>query len=136
MGYESRVTGEIEIKPVISHKQMIALMNADLARKPEDKYYRGDKCAVVEYDTNTEDTDAGRLTSFGGWAIVPSSDGAYKAYTLIEDVQAIVNMLGTETFRFLGYLEIHGEEPGDLWRIYIRDGKATQVEPVLVWPEA
>ena len=134
MGYYSQVTGAIGIKPTIPHSIVVDLINAGYA--PDEKgNYRGDKDAMLQYDVNTSETAEGRLTSYSGWAIVGSSEDSYKVYTLMKDVQAIVNMLGTEIYRFLGYLEIKGEEQGDLWRIYVKDGKAVEVKPTIVWPE-
>jgi hypothetical protein len=63
------------------------------------------------------------------------TDDRYKAYDVLKHVQEIVDFLGTEAYRYLGHLEINGEEQGDLWRIIVKDGKATEIKPSLLWPE-
>jgi hypothetical protein len=135
MGYLSRVTGNIEIKPVVSHKDMLKLIEAGLAKQPNEKYYSGSADVCVEYYLDTEDTEEGRLIRYQGWNIEPTSEDRYKAYSLVEDVQKIVDLLGTEKYRYLGFLEINGEEDGDLWRVRIKDGKVKEIKPEIVWPE-
>jgi hypothetical protein len=57
-----------------------------------------------------------------------------KAYGIIAEVQKIIDILG-DGYTYSGYIELNGEESGDLWRIHIRQGKAVEVQPQIVWPE-
>lgn len=134
MGYYSRVTGNIEIKPCIPHKIMIELIKKGFAEDETNKHMT-DRDVLVSYDINTQETEQGTLKSYSGRAISPLTDDSYKAYEIINHVQEIVDFLGTETYRYLGYLEINGEEQGDPWRVCVKFGKATVVKPTLVWPE-
>jgi hypothetical protein len=134
MGYYSTVTGNIEIKPCVPHKIMVELIKKGFAEDETNKHTL-DRDVLVSYDINTEETDQGTLKSYCGWAISPLTDDRYKAYDVLKHVQEIVDFLGTEAYRYLGHLEINGEEQGDLWRIIVKDGKATEIKPSLLWPE-
>lgn len=139
MGYYSNVSGRIEIKPVVPFSKLRQLISKDLAKPLGDKYYRGDRSAQVEYQFSNEFSPSGTITIYEGLAIVGAYEESYKAYTLHEDVQEIVNILGAETHQFLGHLEIEGEGYGsgepDLWRLKVKGGKVQEIRPKLVWPE-
>lgn len=139
MGYYSTIKGNIEIKPVVPFSKLQELIEMGLAKGLEDKFYAGDSCVQVEYYSNSEVTDTGLLTTYEGWAIESASEDAMKVYSIIEDVQKIVDTLGTDVYRFQGFLEIEGEGDGsgepDLWRIKVKDGRVIEVKPKIVWPE-
>lgn len=54
----------------------------------------------------------------------------------VEALVAIVNVYSDDDgATFTGYLECQGEEAGDLWRVYVRNGQAVRVDPKIVWPD-
>jgi len=134
MGYDSRVEGDIFIEPKVSHKLMDELMAKNFAQKPEDKYYKGGRELVVDYSKSKQLTDEGVLISYRGFAITCPWDGPHKAYTIIDDLKEIIFILGPG-YTYKGFLQISGEEDGDLWRLRIKDGKVEEVHPTIVWPE-
>jgi hypothetical protein len=135
MGYTSKVSGNIEIKPVVPHKDVLKLIEAGLAKRPDEKYYSGISDVFVDYYKNREDTDDGVLIKYEAWNIEPASEDRYKAYSIVEDLQKIVDLLGTEKYRYLGFFEIRGEDDDDLWRLKVKDGKVMEIKPKIVWPE-
>jgi hypothetical protein len=99
----------------------------------EGRYTSAWTCVHLEVSSETVTTDEGMLTRFTSDAIVPSTDDSFKVYSLMEDVQKIVSDFPDHTFS--GYLYVEGEENDDMWRLYVKDGKAIQVKPEIVWPE-
>jgi hypothetical protein len=122
MGYNTRVTGAILITP--------PLTAAELRAHPEVK--DGD-CAYVQVNEEPVETDEGTLIRTTGNAIVPWRDEEYKAYDLVEQVQHIVSTFPDRAYE--GRFDCYGEENPDIWRLVIRDGRAVQIRPQLIWPD-
>ena len=71
-------------------------------------------------------------------AIVSSGQERPTEDEILEHVGALVSFLRGYTDGepvFTGYLECQGEETGDLWRVYVRNGQAVRVDPKIVWPD-
>lgn len=126
MGYLTRVTGEIRIHPPLTW--------AEINRDGEARKYLYDDCDVrflaIEETTETEE---GTFTRKTVTAIIPPCEEPYKAYEAEENLQEIVDIF-QNNHTFTGYLEGQGEE-GDMWRLYVRAGRAVKVEPRITWPE-
>jgi len=125
MGYRTRVYGEIEIDPPVPWHVM--RLNESLT-KPD-----GLSCVVVEVDEHQVETDEGTLVKRVGARISAFQEDRFKASTLIEDVQAVVDALGRDR-RYIGRLECEGEDAYDLWRVEVRDGVATKTQAQIHWP--
>lgn len=54
---------------------------------------------------------------------------------ILQDVQAHVDLVLTliPDAKFTGFLQC-SDDYDDLWRIYVRDGQAVRVDPVISWP--
>lgn len=125
MGYYSTVTGEIAIIPPLSWKEI-----KDSPLLPHDEQRQDAKLALEE---STVDTEDGTLIRRNAPRIVPATDDSYKAYDVVGAVQEIVNAFPGHTYT--GYLQGEGEENDDMWRVYVKDGKAIEVKPEITWPE-
>jgi hypothetical protein len=132
MGYISDVSGEIYINEDVKVKHLQNLITSKLAKTLAGKMPL-DHCVFVDYEQNFEEVEDFTIVRFTASEIKPT-DSSMKAYGIVAEVQKIVDILG-DGYTYSGYIELNGEEPGDLWRIYIRQGKAVEVQPKIVWPE-
>lgn len=121
MGYNTRVTGEMRIDPPLTAAEV---REWEAINRHPDVKLRVEESTVI--------VDEGELIKRTAAALVPAWEEPFKAYSLEGDVQTFLNLFGVE--RLSGYFECSGEEDGDLWRLYIVDGKSTKVEPQIVWP--
>lgn len=129
MGYETRVTGAILISPPIPYAVLAGSHFLGLPyRRVVDK-----DCLLRVVEQVPEGGD-GSLVRRVADAIVPAQQGAYSAYNLVDHVQAVIRIFG-EGRTFTGRLMCTGEEPGDIWRLEVHDGRAVRVEPRIVWPD-
>lgn len=128
MGYTTRVTGEFTITPPLTWPEFsdsqYAPHNIDVPYEPS---------FMLHVDEQTVDTEDGMLTRRTATALVMREIDEYRAYELLEEVQEAIDAFPGHVFA--GRLDCEGEETGDLWRVYIRDGKAVRVEPRIVWPD-
>ena len=128
MGYTTYVTGEFAITPPLTWPEFkdsqFAEHNIDSPTEPD---------LVLRVDEQVADTDDGQLIRRTAVALAMRPIDEYRAYSLLESVQAAIDSFPGHTFT--GRLECAGEETGDLWRVVIRDGRATEVRPVLTWPD-
>jgi enoyl reductase-like protein len=132
MGYISDLSGEICINEDLKFEDHRKLMKAKVA-KTLDGQVPGDYDVYVDYEQAFEDAKDYTIVRFVAAEIRPYYS-SMKAYTIMEDVQRIVDLLGPG-YTYSGAIEVDGEESGDLWRIYVRNGKAEAVRPQIVWPD-
>lgn len=132
MGYYTRVTGEIYVYPQITWKEAHDTIWAQQQQREEE--------LTLEMHEETVPTELeGELVQVVRRTFThvrPTWDDQYKAYSTQENLQKIVNAFPGHEWS--GYLEGEGEGAGDgpdVWRLYVRDGKAIRVEPEIVWPE-
>jgi hypothetical protein len=124
MGYYTRVTGELVITPPLTAAEIRHWeANVDIQQV-------NIRLKVAEETLQVEE---GELTKRTAAAVLPWSEDRFKAYSVIEDVQAFLNMFGTG-HQLTGWFDCAGEEDDDLWRLHVIDGKATKIEPQIVWP--
>lgn len=132
MGYLTRVNGRIAITPPLPWGAI-----------RDSAYISTDDCpfvgtsVAIHVETERTETDEGTLTVRTGTAITGAhGDGGapYKAYDIVEDLQKVIDQFG-EGRTFTGYLQGEGEDPGDLWRLYVVNGRAVEVKPTIVWPD-
>jgi len=125
VGYYSTITGAITIAPPLTWTEY---KDSGFAPGPRN-------LAAVALRTHEEPRDGEGGVMFVRWAdgIVPATDERIRAYDLDDEVQAIVDAYRSG-HTFSGYLEIVGDEQGDLWRLYVWNGRAIRVEPTITWP--
>jgi hypothetical protein len=124
MGYYTQYSNEIEITPPIPYGKV-----KDTPFIVKDDGFWGYTGKDVMFDIS-EDIEGKRFAR----AIVPVQEDEYKGYNIVEHVQEIVDMFG-DSHNFSGYLNAEGEETGDLWRLYVINGRATAIKPTITWPE-
>jgi hypothetical protein len=128
MSYNTRVTGEIAITPPIAWG---AIKDSPFLFGDDRWPGRDVGLRIVE---ETVDTDEGTLIRRHAVAVVPAREDGYKAYSIVEHLQELVNQFGAE-HTFTGMLEGEGEDSGDLWRLTVRHRNAVKVVPQIVWPD-
>lgn len=128
MGYDSRVRGIIAIDPPLTWAEI------DGSPFLPDKAWMQDLAVKLHVTEEPVTTADGVLLRRSSAAFVPVTDDEYRAYTVVEDVQKLVSSHG-EGRTFTGRLSGFGSDPGDLWRVEIREGRAVRVEPRIVWPD-
>jgi hypothetical protein len=129
MGYYTSVEGEIAIEPPLVWSEF---KDSRFNSQSLDSY-DGMSNIKLRIHEETVDTDEGQLVRFTATALVPAWGESSNYYHLVEHVQAAIDSFRGHTFS--GRFECSGEEPGDLWRLVIREGRAVKVKPQLVWPD-
>lgn len=128
MGYATRVDGEFEITPPLTWQEF-----KDSRFAPHNIESSYEPSLVLRVDEDSVDTEEGTLLRRTATALVMREIDEYRAYSLLDEVQEAVDAFPGRTWT--GRLDCEGEENTDLWRVYVRDGKAVKVEPRIVWPE-
>ena len=124
MGTYSRFEGRIEIDPPLPW----GLIKGSPSYPGPN--FRSDVRLVIEQEEI--DTEDGVTLKRRAVAIEPATEDSTKGYYTTQHIQAIVDLAGLRTFR--GYIEARSEE-GDLWRVKVVGGVATEVLPVITWPD-
>jgi len=128
MGYNTSVTGRIEILPPLSWGQF----------KDSIFHENSDTWTDVVFDVEEVafETDEGLMTRIQAIAVIPASEDGYKAYNIQEELQRLVNVFWPR-HGFKGRLEGDGQDNGDMWRLYVNDetGAVYKVKAKIVWPE-
>ena len=127
MGYYSRVDGEIRIEPPLSLTEF-----KTSPFNPNRTEYDDRLDVKLLIREEPVDTDDGPLLRRTAPELVAAHTDSYKAYYLVEHVQKAIDTFAGHTFS--GRLECKGED-GAQWRIIVRDGRAQQIEPRIVWPD-
>lgn len=123
MGYNTTVSGKIRITPPLAWGEI----------KGSPFLSDDDMSVRLDVEVETVDTPDGELLRRTAYELIPATDEAFKAYHLIEHVQQAIDAFPGHNFT--GRLHCEGEEAGDLWRVVIRDGRAAEVRPQIVWPD-
>lgn len=157
MGYDTYVSGRIEITPWITWPEVRRMVEKTTAaprnhdwRQHEyvvrDEVWHVEASSVVDYAEGISleyvvhelepDVYTRSVT-----AIVPDTEEATRAYqddvasALVEIARDFAATADGAWRTFTGYLECKGEERGDQWRAYIIDGKPVIVEAEIHWPD-
>jgi Family of unknown function (DUF6205) len=128
MGYYTQIEGDFAIIPPLTRKE---LRNAGY--DDHGKHASGWRTLKPRVESTQTETDYGYQIEYTCNQIVPADTERFKAYGVLNHMQEIIDAFpGHE---FTGLLECTGEDPGDLWRVYVKNGKAIKVTPEIVWPE-
>jgi hypothetical protein len=130
MGYITRVTGEFAITPPLTWDEIMGSRFHVVC--PDLQYADGIDLGLRIHEESTE-TPEGTLIRRTAAALVMPEIDEYRAYTLIEQVQRVVDMFPAHDWT--GRLDCEGEDNTDVWRVVIRDGRALKIEPRIVWPD-
>ena len=128
MGYLTYVEGEITISPEIPWGEV---KNSPFL--PGENGWP-DRDLALRIQEEVIETHEGTLTRRSAVAVAGANlltEDRYKAYEIEAHLQELLDCLGNGR-TFNGYLEGSGEDSGDMWRLYVRDGKATKVKVQLV----
>lgn len=124
MGYNTRVTGEITFAPPLTWSEIKA-----------DKFnLQGHYAVMINPRRDVTDTDTSQETVITADRLLPSWEEKSRYDELVEHVQKFIDVYGFGR-TFTGYFDCVGEEQPDMWRVVIRDGTATVVRAVVLWPE-
>lgn len=132
MGYYTNVTGEILIEPPIPWGE---IRDSEYLHG-DDGWTVGDCSLALRIDEAEVETDEGTLVRREATAVEPVTDNSYRAGgdACEADLQCILNHHG-EGRTFTGRLNGEGEDNGDMWRLYVRDGRAVLVRARIVWDD-
>ena len=128
MGYTTRVDGEFTIEPPLTWQEF-----KDSRFAPHNIENSYTPSLILRVDEDSVDTEEGPLLRRTATALVMREIDEYRAYSLLDEVQEAVDAFPGRTWT--GRLDCEGEENSDMWRVYVRDGKAVKVEPRIVWPD-
>lgn len=128
MSYTTHVSGGFAIEPPLTWQEF-----KDSPYSPIPPAGDARLELVLGIAEETVDTDDGPLLRRTASALVMSEIDEYRAYGLIDAVQAAVDSFPGHEWS--GRLECEGKENTDIWRVIIRNGRALKIEPRIVWPE-
>lgn len=135
MGYETELSGEIEIHPHIPWKYVReSVFLPGNATRGQRLNGRDIMFRIAEH---VEETDEGTLTIKSAVALLPTHNGY--AGKIVDHVQEVVDSFPEYDFSN-GRIDAEGEGDGvgqdpDVWRLKVVDRVATKFRPTLVWPK-
>lgn len=126
MGYNSRLTGQINIDPPLTF--------AELSEVAPSINSRG----LFHFDILEEEieTDEGILTKQSSSKIVVSNDDELRAYDAEQELRDLVTAVACFGRKFTGSILVRGDENGDIWRLRVVDfDKVIREDAKVVWPD-
>lgn len=129
MSYDTQMVGVISVDPPLPYR--VVKDHGLLPENVNRTRYASLKFVVAKRNV---DTDEGVLTVIEVTGVEPL--GSYGSYVEenLKDVLALAKLTG-QKHTFSGYIEGHGEEAGDIWRLAVIDGEARKVDAVITWPD-
>jgi hypothetical protein len=127
MGYTTSFDGEFVINPPLTWAEVRA------SRFAPDAFEKDRLDVKVRVGENVVEDDEGIRISKSGVALMPAYEDEMRGYSIVEHVQAFMDE--HPGHELVGRLHCRGEETGDLWRLEIQNGRATEVRPRIVWPD-
>jgi hypothetical protein len=131
MGYYTVFTGQIDITPEVPWG---LIKDSDFVLNEEDPYSYIESDVRFYVREEASETFGGAFIKKSSSAIVPTWEDECRGRYILEHVQKIIELLGPFYF-YSGYISAEGEDTGDMWRIYVINGKATKIVPEIVWPD-
>ncbi len=130
MGYTTHARGDIAIVPPLTAREIKGSpFMPDVARQ-----HGTNRDVMFRIEIDNRETDEGLLVVKRAVAIVQSWEDEPRNYDIVPHLQELIDA-HREGHEFRGHFEMEGQDPGDIWRVYVRDGKAVRVDPVITWPE-
>jgi len=129
LSYTTHVTGEFAIQPPLSWNEF-----KDSEFAPHNITSRLTPDLVLRVAEDQVDTPDGPLLRRSATALVMREIDEYRADDLISQVQKAVAAF-SPGHTFTGRLDCEGEDNADMWRVIVRQGRVTRVEPRIVWPD-
>jgi hypothetical protein len=131
MGYETQVTGEIQIEPPVSWKYIRESVFL------EDKIHTAKRDSrrelKLQVDEREVETDDGTLIWKEGVALVPTWGNYGNAEKMQIHLQEFVDAFPEHVFT--GRIDGNGEDNDDMWRLKVIGRTATIFTPKIVWDE-
>ena len=126
MGYLTSLSGYLNIEPPLTY--------AEFKGSPFTSFETDDGADILALTVEEHDVETveGTLTVKTATAIEPYEDSV-KAYDIEEKLQRIVDAFPGHAFT--GCIEGDGQDQGDVWRLYVRNGRVVKIEPTITWPE-
>lgn len=128
ISYATHVTGEFAITPPLTWTEF---QNSEFA--PHNITSRDTPDLALRVIEEQVDTPDGPLLRRTATALVMREIDEYRADGLIEQVQRALDGFNGHTFT--GRLNCEGAANADMWRGTVRQGRATRIEPQIVWPD-
>lgn len=119
MGYIYRLSGQIRITPAPEW--------ADLKRSGFLEWEDRD----IRIVPKVEEAGDGRKTVLV--AEVEGSDNEPRCYDLVRDLTAMLETFSGRSWS--GHIEGTGEDGTDQFRLYVENGRAVEVRPIITWPD-
>lgn len=132
MGYYIHTSGDLKIEPPLTMKELREhpewLGFNDTDGKGNVIRWAGRTVMVVTEDEH-ENTDDGVLIRRQGVSVKIWSD---ELRDFEDDLQRLVDTFPGH--RWVGRIDVEGDENLDVWRVFVRGGKVIRTKPEIVWP--
>ncbi|GAA1888121.1 hypothetical protein GCM10009837_07450 [Streptomyces durmitorensis] len=128
MGYTTHVSGEFAIEPPLAYTEF-----KDSKFAPDNMTSSWSPSLALRVDEQMVEKEDGVFLRRTATALVMREIDEYRERGLVDEVQSAIDSFPGHTFT--GRLECEGEENADIWRVVVRDGSATRIEPRIVWPD-
>lgn len=128
MGYITHVTGEFAIEPPLTYSEF-----KDSKFAPDNITSSYTPSLVLRVSEQVVEKEDGVFLRRTATALVMREIDEYRERGLVDEVQSALDTFPGHTFT--GRLECEGDENTDMWRVVVRDGRASKVEPRIVWPD-
>jgi hypothetical protein len=128
MSYTTHAEGEFTITPPLTWNEF-----KDSEFAPHNITTSYDPDLILRVAEETVDTEDGPLHRRTASVLAMREIDEYRADGLIGHVQKAIDAFPGHTFT--GRLDCEGAHNPDMWRVIIRQGRATRVEPRIIWPD-
>lgn len=131
MSYNVRVVGHLTITPPLVWAE---IKRSRFYTSTVDGRNRGNLPDVIlQVDSEDVETDLGMNTILSSQFIVPCTEGLYRAYGIVKDVEELYNAFEGHDVR--GVLTLWGEEYGFIRRVVADDAGVREEKATLSWPD-
>jgi hypothetical protein len=124
MGYYSHLRGGWAVHPPLKWSEIEPHVELTEA---------GRRTVWLQVEEKKEDHEEGVLITKVCHHVAVYEGESIKAYDTEQEVREIAEAFPDHEFR--GYMQVEGEENGDMWRMYIVKGKAIKHTVEALWPD-
>jgi hypothetical protein len=129
MSYISYLSGEIAIHPPIPWAD---LQGSPFIRTPDRNEW--DRLVWLRLVEEPFETDEGTFIRRVAVAIRPSEGDELRAYSLVQEVQEILDA-HSKGRACTGHILVRGERSPDIWRVRAEGHNAIDERPTMLWPD-